>query len=235
MPFPEFVQRASELFHQVPDIGAGDEILHGALQRSVDNAELTRVYEKVVLVNSLYKTNVYATWPLAVHIHNQHGPLDRLLRDGDTAAVESIRLGHGIRRRNGHERDFFSFATKYACWHNQKAFPIFDERVARLLPDLRDRFHYTREAFGRNHLTNPEDGYANLIAVENQLLNNLIAPYVEIGHLRFKRLDESLWLWARARFNPESLPADALAHLQQVFVEEFPEERVDGTGVWWAD
>jgi hypothetical protein len=92
-----------------------------------DNTAIDEVWLKVILVNSLYATAIFATYAVAKHIVSLD--IDPLLRNGDTDAVDQVaRI-----QLHGGPRNNYSFATKYCAWHNPCAYPIYDSFVAQML------------------------------------------------------------------------------------------------------
>jgi hypothetical protein len=91
------------------------------------NDSLDAVLMKVVLLNGLYNTNVFAVMQMASHIRSLH--ID------DELAVASPDLVHKIADLTirGRRRHHYSFATKYCSWHRPDEYPIFDSLVERLL------------------------------------------------------------------------------------------------------
>ncbi len=90
------------------------------------------VLTKVVLIDSLYKTNINENINIAEHI-SAIEDLDGLLCKGSVEAVEKIRIW---------KKDILSFASKYCHFHNKDEYPIFDSYV---LNALKEKFDYKGE------------------------------------------------------------------------------------------
>jgi hypothetical protein len=99
-----------------------DKILKIEFENSKN--DLAQIYKKVILLNSLYSTNIYATFDVALNISNIENFSIRA-KNGDLELVEEIRKN----RIAETDKDFYSFATKYCHHHNPKAFPIYDSFV----------------------------------------------------------------------------------------------------------
>ncbi len=100
------------------------------------------VLAKVAVLNSLYFTNILAVRDVALAIVEAH--IDPLLGQGSPdvlIALSTFVIG-------GRAKNFFSFATKYAHWHRQDVYPIYDRAVSGQLLAYRrkDRFAQFRKA-----------------------------------------------------------------------------------------
>jgi len=94
-----------------------------------DNS-IEQIYKKVVLLNSLYSTNIYATFEVAINISKIKN-FEKRVENGDLTLVKEIRknlIGDSI-------KDFYSFATKYCHHHNPNKYPIYDSYVEGMLID----------------------------------------------------------------------------------------------------
>lgn len=107
-----------------------DRILE-RLFRASSNADFDAVYLKCTVLNDFYSTRVPSDElaKIAKQIVKNHVKIDAWLSAGDNKVVEAIR-GYGVRNN-------YSFATKYANWHNHLDFPIYDSFVCELLCCLR--------------------------------------------------------------------------------------------------
>lgn len=93
-----------------------------------ESNDISAIYKKVVLLNSLYSTNIYATFNVAIKIHRINNFQNRVM-NGDLGLIDEIRY-NVISDKN---KDFYSFATKYCHHHNPKCYPIYDNFVAEML------------------------------------------------------------------------------------------------------
>jgi hypothetical protein len=111
------------------------KIIEGALQelfrqypRNIDPAQ---VLLKVTTLNALYSTQIRRYNPLyptllEVTRHIVDSNIDSDLERGDAEVVNRISKMEFPPKKI---RNNFSFATKYCSWHNQNAYPIYDNRV----------------------------------------------------------------------------------------------------------
>ena len=90
--------------------------------------DISGIYKKVVLLNSLYSTNIFGTFNVAIKIHKITN-FQKRVNDGDLTLIDEIRYND----IGGKTKDFYSFATKYCHHHNSKCYPIFDVIVADMI------------------------------------------------------------------------------------------------------
>jgi hypothetical protein len=102
------------------------------------NDEPSRVLLKVVAVNALYQTSIFALETVARHIHANHSEIDAALASGSPSAVEMISKINV----QGRKYNFYSFATKYCNWHNPSEFPIYDTHIDHYLWTLQEQHHF---------------------------------------------------------------------------------------------
>lgn len=197
------IRFCSELFDNNQRFRTSDDIIRTAVLNFRGNSELKTILPKVILINSFYSTQIYSTERIARHILSNDVDI-RLVR-GDISLIDTIRHGHGILRKNsGKEIDFYSFATKYCALHEPAKFPIVDRLVVRLLPRLNTALQFTNR-FRQHDLHE----YAIFVSVIDALLVN-----TELAELKYKRLDQGLWIWAKYLFDRSNLTESDLAQLR---------------------
>lgn len=104
-----------------------DRTVRWVFRRYRRNSKRDQVGIKVGVLNALYSAGVQDTTSVADRIYRVHKRLDRLLDSGSLQAIPLMERGHNVVvKKSGIERTFHSFATKYAHWHNPKAFPMYD-------------------------------------------------------------------------------------------------------------
>lgn len=136
LPEPTFeaVQAAADAFDRSSAIS--DAAVALAFEQWPHNGSVPEVLAKVIVLNRVYSTNIYAVQPMAEHIVTQQ--IDDALQEGDPGVVERI----ACLDLNGRLRRCYSFATKYCAWHHPELFQMFDSNVERALwaYQRRDRF-----------------------------------------------------------------------------------------------
>lgn len=107
-----------------------DRILE-RLFRASSNVDFDAVYLKCTVLNDFYSTRIPSNElaKIAKQIVKNHVVLDAKIASGCDKVVEMI--------RECGSRNNYSFATKYANWHNHFDFPIYDSFVCELLCCLR--------------------------------------------------------------------------------------------------
>lgn len=180
-PTPEYVAV------RVPDFVAdsryrdGDRAVALVFDEWPQNDRIDKVLAKVVVLNSLYTTRIYATHTLAQHIVDLN--IDRRLVSGDPTLVEAIAnvmIG-------GKPRFVLSFASKYCSWHQPEQYQVFDSLVEELLWQYKKTFRFAR--FKRKELRT----YCRFV----EIVNALVVHFGLSGFSR-KDLDKFLWLEGRA-------------------------------------
>ncbi len=173
------LESCANTFDRSPDNYIPDRILTWAFKARPRNDRLEHVLVKVVLLNTLYATQVFAVSRMAKHI--LECGLDRHLRQGDLKAVGLIRKGHGMKR------DFYSFATKYCHWHRPDTYPMYDKYVAIALRDLNRSLAFT-DPFSMGDLLNYRFFRETLDTCRLSL---------RLRWAGYKRLDQALWIYGQ--------------------------------------
>ena len=115
---------AGRLFRALPHWSATDRALT-ALGQAFPGKDVTSVLLKVVAVNSLYFTNIYALNRMAEHVCSVIAEVD--LETADTGLVDRIALLPPVPPREKGRKNV-SFASKYAHFFIDSArFPIYDK------------------------------------------------------------------------------------------------------------
>jgi hypothetical protein len=149
------------------------------------NSDFSHVLWKVVVLNRLYSTQVFAVEDLAAHIVSHATELDRYLQIGSPEAVDlfiEVDLG-------GKKRNLFSFATKFCSWHNQAAYPIYDSRVGWYLWNLQKQTKFC-STFTRFEFENYE-AYKTVFLAFQHLF--------QLEAFDFKTLDKFLWFYGEPK------------------------------------
>jgi hypothetical protein len=142
------------------------------------NIELDQIYKKVVLLNSLYSTNIFATFDVALKIFKIDNFYDRI-KQGDISLIGDIRR----HRISGQKKNFYSFATKYCHHHNPGSFPIYDSLVEKAL-----LFFLNKEG-AKKHVRKKMKGYKYFKSSMDELANIWQLPKT----YKYEKLDKFLW------------------------------------------
>lgn len=179
-PTPELVVAACKEFDQENLIV--ERALKDLFKQYPDNNDHSQVLLKVVVLNRLYSTQIFAVHDVARHIHQQARDIDSALATGSPEIVDKIaRVTLSI---NGKKKNNYSFATKYCSWHNSASYPIWDSRVDRYVWSLQKRDRFS-PFFKRN---------ADLWDYP-RFLEVMIAfrERYGLGSFTFKEIDKFLW------------------------------------------
>jgi hypothetical protein len=144
-PSRESVRAACERFDR--ENALAEQTLAELFQQYPRNDDLRHVLLKVIAVNSLYHTCVYALDAVARHIHAHGVEIDAALEAGSHEIVDTIAKV----KVQGRVHNFFSFATKYCSWHQPEKYPIYDSRVDHYLWTLQLQTSFAK-AFIHPHL-----------------------------------------------------------------------------------
>lgn len=154
-----------------------DAALGNLFQAFPNNTAYEDVLLKVVALNGLYATNIFATNRMAQHIWRLN--IDSQLQAGSTDVVERIApLQIGDKVRNN-----YSFATKYCAWHAPDAYPIYDSRVETMLWGYRNQTQFTN--FRRQDLRSYKSFRDVILAFRN---------YFQLTDFTLREIDKFLWL-----------------------------------------
>lgn len=179
-PTAEAIRNALSRLDADESFAPAERVLAHAFSHHPANTILEDILTKVVLLNGLYSTNVFAVIGMARHIRSL--VIDPDLAAGSPAVVDRI-ASITIR---GKTRRHYSFATKYASWHRSDIYPIFDGLVERLLWAFRKQYRFAD--FSRpDMLDYPK--YKAVIVSFRQFFN--------VQEFSFREVDKFLWSYAK--------------------------------------
>ncbi len=186
-PKPELILEAEREFDN--DNALTESALTQLFQLYPQNTHAPTVLLKVVALNRLYNTNVFAVENLARHIVEAN--IDPLLAQRSPAVVDliaSLKVGDKV-------RNHYSFATKYCSWHHPESYPIYDSRVDTCLWTYRDQDRFCE--FRRGDLWI----YEGLL-----LIVKVFRRHYGLESFTYKRLDKFLYKYGapRSRAAPAS-------------------------------
>jgi hypothetical protein len=202
------LEKMAMLFDQLPNSVAIDEAIRDAVVQFPRHDMMCGVLTKAVLINVLYQTQIRDITKMAEHISKHGNEIDRKLNSEDITVVDIIRHGHGIRGSKGSkkEKDFYSFATKYVHFHKPDSFPIYDNRVKRLLTAAK-KWNVFNQEFTQKNLKD----YARYKSVVDCLANGL-----DVADWGYKKIDQGLWLWAKHEYAAKLLPSGVRKQLAAI-------------------
>lgn len=198
----QLLVKCEELFDQSERFSLSDSVIAAAIKKFKSNNTLQSVLPKVMLINTFYATQIYDTAKMARHVLDTDA--DRRLAAGDLSLVDDIRHGHDIRsKKTSKEMDFYSFATKYAALHEPTKYPIFDSLVMKLLTALNRQLAFCSR-FRQCDLRY----YQRYVSVVDALIE-----FTGLGSLKYKKLDQGLWVYAKYLYAPVNLTDDECRYI----------------------
>lgn len=148
------------------------------------NTEIEEVLVKVATLNDFYSTQIFSVYPVAKHIVNLS--IDERLRSGDANLVNDI---SSVKMKNGTNKNFYSFATKYCSHHQPEKYAIYDDYVVKVLK-------YFRNVDGFSEFSDSE-------LKDYKEFNGVLHDFQEFYGLQkynLKLLDRYLWLLGKEKF-----------------------------------
>jgi hypothetical protein len=119
---------AMRIDHEIDEFDRDESTVEETVRTLVDafpsNQKFTHVHLKVIAISQLYRARVLNidAEDLAKHIWSIPD-LDDMLAAGSPEVVNLIHQCKTTRRK------YYSFATKFCSWHNQKAYSLWDYNV----------------------------------------------------------------------------------------------------------
>ena len=165
------------------------------------NGRLPVVLGKVEVLNALYGTQLHfgntrvkrgrawrktdsAEYKFARWVTSNAGRLDSMLDRGSVKAVRMLEMEHPLRTKTGKVTHLYSFATKFAHFHNPSAYPIWDSRA-----DASVRKFARVRPFKRPLSDlNGDDWYEAWVSDLGEIKAFLGAP-------NYRELDKALYMW----------------------------------------
>jgi hypothetical protein len=185
-PTADTVKAACERFDRENELI--EQTLFELFQQYPRNDDLRHVLLKVVAVNALYHTCIYALDTVARHIYAQGAEIDAALAAGSHEIVDKIAKV----RVQGKVHNFFSFATKYCSWHQPEKYHIYDSRVDSYLWNLQQQNAFAA-AFHHPHLW------------DYPKFHNIVVTFRDahgLSTFTFKEIDKFLYLQGEPTFIP---------------------------------
>lgn len=209
--FREVLALCADVFENIPQTLKADQVIDWARTTFPHNTDIQQVRMKAVLIDKLYSTMIYNIISVADNIYG-HKYIDCKIKEGNATVIEDIRRGHGVRRANAKvDTDLYSFATKYAAWHNHRAFPIFDNLVKDLIMDLNGKYRFHEPSFKVSELRD----YLFYKSVIDSLMKE-----TGLGEdFKYKKVDQGLWVFAKFKYKAAQLEPKIIEQIKQAVHE----------------
>lgn len=186
-PTPEYILKRLPDYHASPRYADADRAVALVFDSWSSNTCIEAVLAKVVILNSLYSTNIYGVYPVAQHIIKLN--VDSRLAAGDIQLVDDMAKV----LISGQQRNNLSFASKYCHWHHPDAYQIFDSFVEKLLWAYQREYQYSR--FKRVELRQ----YPRFMQVVDDFIEHFA-----LNDISRKDLDKYLWMEGRSLFGGQT-------------------------------
>ena len=121
------INLAKEIYSKLPRWNFANSTLTNYFNKNPSNNDSEIILMKVILIDSLYKTNLKDQVAVAEHIVKIE-KLDEMLKQGSPQAVNKI--------SNCLNKTLLSFASKFCHFHNKTKYPIYDKYVCIALKNL---------------------------------------------------------------------------------------------------
>lgn len=162
------IENAKSIYSQLTKWNIANNTLSEYFKSNPVNDSKKIILIKVLIIDSLYKTNLKDQISVAENIASIKN-LDKLLKEGNREAVEKV--------SNWQNKNLLSFASKFCHFHNKEKYPIYDKYVIIALKNLLKNWKDDRTFI--NFLNG-----INNFRIENSIKN---VPYED--------LDKFLWMY----------------------------------------
>jgi hypothetical protein len=197
LPTPNGIANACKQFDSDSETRISEKALADLLAKYPNNTNEAQVLLKVLTLNDLYSTQIPLRAPDRPNVFDiaeciPRLGLDQALQERSLEIVNVISVTQfpGKKRVNR-----FSFATKYASWHRQNVYPMWDRNVQNYLTCLRGLHRLEWDKFSDGFKLSSNDwGYPEFHAL-------MVRFRVHYGleDMSFKDLDKFLWLHGSPR------------------------------------
>ena len=195
LPSQEGVRKACEQFDDDDENKIIELALTDLFARYPNNTCAAQVLLKVVTLNDLYSTQIPTRAPDRPNVFDIADCIpklnvDQAFKEKSLKIVNTISTTQfpGKRRINR-----FSFATKYASWHRQNIYPMWDRNVQNYLTCLRELYRVEWDNFADGFkLSSNEWGYPEFHALIVRF-----RAHFRLAEVSFKDLDKFLWWHGR--------------------------------------
>lgn len=190
LPTQEGVRKACNQFDDDDETKISELALTDLFGRYPDNTSEAQVLLKVVTLNLLYSTRIHTRSPDRPNVFDlakriQRLDVDRAFKEGSLKIVDTISTTQFPGKKPVNR---FAFATKYASWHRQDIYPIWDSRVQNYLTCLRKLHRADWDKFANGFRLSSNDwGYPEFYKLMERM-----RTHFHLVEVSFKDLDKFL-------------------------------------------
>jgi hypothetical protein len=176
-PSAERVRAACEKYDH--ENALAEHSLEELVRQFPRNTDVRHVLLKVVAVNALHHTHIFAVDAVARHIQADIENIDAAMAAGSPDVVGKIAKV----AIQGKKYNLYSFATRYCSLHNPEAYPVYDLRVDHYLCQLQAQ--HPIAAFHHAELCD----YSRFVAIMTEFRD-----FHRLGAFSFKKIGKFLHL-----------------------------------------
>lgn len=182
----------------------GDELLNDVFSeiRNVEYPSLRQVQEAVIILNSLYNTNLQNVITTSRNIKNQIPNLLRRINERDLTVIDDITRINQQGEDAQFSNKIYSFATKFCSFINP-LYPIFDRFSSNLLFMILNR---SEEQFPLEDL-----GNYRIFCVKYE---TFLSKYC-LDKTNYKDTDTFLWMYGKILVASGDMVFDTVSHIDQ--------------------
>lgn len=182
-PTCDYIRKRLSEFGGVSQFFGADSTINLVVGQWPKNQVKDEILAKVLVIDSLYSTNIYYPDALAEHILSKN--IDEALQAGSSAVVEEIATVEVLPSKLIR---YYSFATKYCSFHKPDSYHIYDSYIEWLLWEYRKEHQFSHVK--RGDIRASYEHFAGMISD--------FVQYFGLEALTKKQLDKFLWIEAQA-------------------------------------
>jgi hypothetical protein len=192
LPTPDSVRIACEQFDNDEETKISEPALNDLFARYPTNASESQVLLKVVSLNVFYSTRLPSRAPDRPTVFDIARciptlDMDRTFEERSLEIVNTLSTTQFPGKKNVNR---FSFATKYASWHRQGFYAIWDSKVQKYFTCLRALHRAEWDKFADGFKLSSNDwGYPEFHGLMTRFRESR-----NLGAFTFKQIDKFLWL-----------------------------------------
>jgi len=203
------IKTAERIYEKLENWKHSRDTITYFFENNKENDHFSIVLIKVVLINSLYWTQIKKPVEIAKKIYSEHKKIDKLLNKGNLEAVNLVALSGG-------ERYELSFASKFCHFHNKEKYPIYDKYACKALEANLSHYKYNSQK--------------KKCKQEYEIFSEKLREFtskVGLDPSEFERVDTFLWLYGMKIDLDEAKEDGALKNLKlnQEIKDFFPLHR----------
>lgn len=188
-PTPDLVREGVRQFAEQGRVT--EAALRKLLLAFPNNTETDEVLLKVITLNQIYSTNIFAVQVVAEMI--QAASIDAALQAGDPGVVHRIdRLKFTSSSGKAVDKSIYSFATKYCALHQPQHYPIYDGFISDGLLQYQKQASFSSSPFDWDALRKYGEFKRVVLAFR---------AHYGLEEFTLREIDQFLWTLGKSRLN----------------------------------